>query len=480
MSELTGFRLAEHLSDRVLCALVERSVAQTKAFPWLVHLGLCRRCQDRVESLLGDQGREFLEQAVPRRHGLDPWPSVNKTREADYGTAVQRALEVASRVQRQVLEEEAEAARLYSRLVGQPVARWELRIRNQRRFQTMGMVTLVLREARRARREDPRRSEQLSRVALRILPALTAESYGERLLRDRGALAWGYLGSALRAQGQLAEADRALQRGEGLLPEEPREAPDETAWLRLFRASLARDQRRFEEAHVAIVEARRLFRSLRDREHVAWTEVLEAQILAEQGNRKRSAAQLERFLKRVTPEQVGEVIYVAAVQHLITTLAELGRGPQARKWLSHLDEVLAVYAVYRDPLNMARYRWTRGLVHQALGDLELAAVAYRQVQKTFVEHQIGYDAALASLDLAAVLLDLGESAAALQLAEEMVPIFRSLQIEREAVAAALLFVESLRREQATAAAARAVAKKLREAAQVPGAPRRSQGPGDCT
>jgi tetratricopeptide (TPR) repeat protein len=466
LNDSTGSQVGGHLSERALCALVERSVAQTQAFPWLVHLGFCTRCQDRVETLFGDRGRDFLERAVPGRDRPAPWFRVPETRDSDYRVTVQRAVDAASRVQRQVLEEEAKAVLLYDRLAGEPAARWELRIRNQRRFQTMGMLTLVLREARRARRGDPRRSEQLSRVALRILATLTPEKYGERLLRDRGALAWGYLGSALRAQGRLAEADRALQRGESLLPEDAKQAPDETAWLRLFRASLARDQRRFDEALDAILEARRLFRSVRDREHVAWTEVLEAQILTHQGNKERSATQLEAFLTRCAPSDVGGLIYLTAVQNLTSTLAQLGRGPQARKWLSRLEKALSAFAVYRDPLNRARYRWTEGLVYQALGDLERAAAAYREVQGVFVEHQIGYDAALVSLDLAAVLLDLGHSSEVLQLAEEMVPIFRSLQIEREAVAAALLFVESLRREQATAAAARAVAEKLKQAAQV--------------
>jgi len=466
LSDSTGFRVREHLSDRKLSALVHRSVPTTTAFSWLLHLGLCTRCQERIEALFGAEGRDFLARAVPAREELKPLLRATKTDAADYEGAIQRALETASRVERQVLHEEEAASRLYERLADQPAGRWMLWIRNQAQFQTLGMFNLVLREARRTRRAEPSRSEELSRMALSILPALSSEVYGETILRDRAALAWGYLGSALRAQGRLAEADRALQEGENLLPGDAREAPDETAWLRLFRASLARDQRRFDEALAAIYQARRLFRDLEDREHTAWTEVMTAEILAARGDRERSVAILEAFLARATPEQTGKVIYLTALQHLTFTLAELGRGAEARRWMSRLDEVAAVF---RDPLNQARIRWTEGLVHQAVGELERAVEVYREVQQVFVEHGIAFDAALVSLDLTAVLLELGRSGEARRLTEDMVPIFRGLHVEREAVAAALLFVESLRREQATAAAAKALAQRLKKAA--PATPR---------
>lgn len=461
MSDSTGSRVRDHLSDRTLSALVHRSVPTTTAFSYLLHLGLCTRCQDRIEALFGAEGRDFLARAVPAREGLGPLLRATKTQAVDYEGAIQKALDTASRVERQVLQEEEAASRLYDRLAGQPAGRWMLWIRNQAQFQTLGMLNLLLREARRSRRADPSKSEELSRIALSILSTLSSAQYGETILRDRAVLAWGYLGSALRAQGRLAEADRALAEGENLLPGDAREAPDETAWLRLFRASLARDQRRFDQALAAIHQARRLFRDLEDREHTAWTEVMTAEILAARGDRERSVAMLEAILARVSPEQTGKVIYLTAVQHLTFTLAELGRGSEARRWMSRLDEVATVF---QDPLNQARIRWTEALVHQAVGELERAVEVYREVQQDFVEHEVGYDAALVSLDLTAVLLELGRSGEARRLAEDMVPIFRALRVEREAVAAALLFVESLRREQATAAAAKTLAQRLRQAA----------------
>lgn len=450
---------AVHLAASELEALVQRTVPRAQAFLWLLHLGLCRSCRRRLETSHGARGRRFLREALPRGgRGLACFQAP-ATRPADYVEAVDKALAAASRIERQVLKEEEEAASLYRRLAEQPPGRWRLVVHNQPRYQTLGMLSLVLREANRARRPDPRRAEHLARLALEIHPQLDAAVYGARLLRDRGAMAWGYLASALRAQGRLLEADQALREGEGLLPEDPREALDETAWLRLFRASVSRDRGHFETALEAAREARGLFQILGDRPHTAWTEVLTAELLADLGHEEKALTDLGRFLEEASREEVGDPVYLAAVQHLITSLARAGRGQEAYGWLGALDEVSAAFP---EPRNQACILWTKGLVYEALDELEASARILRRVRGALIDHGFAFLAALASLDLAAVLLDLGRSSEVLPLAEEMVPILQSVRVERKTLAAVLVFVESLRREQATSEAARALARKLKQ------------------
>lgn len=456
-----------HLPEWALNDLVRRTVPRTTAFCWLLHLGLCSSCQRRLEALHGAEGREFLDQALPSHCDRDAALSAlfpRPTRSEDYAEAVRRAIASATQVQRRVLSEEAEAVALYRRLAGQPAGRWSLVIQNQNRYQTLGMMSLVLREARRHWRSDPSRAESLARLALDIHALLCETRYGPRLLRDRAVLAWGYLANSLRAQRCLPEADRALRRGERLLPKNEREALDETAWTRLFRASLDRDRRRFESALMAARAARRLFYGIRDRTQTALSEMLVAEILAELDRGEEGASALERLVSRSSPEEIGEPMYFAAIQHLINALAKLGRGAEAFRWMQRLQEVSAVYP---EPGNQTRIRWSEALVYQALGDLERATQLLREVRRDFVECDRGYDAAVATLDLAGLLLERGESGEAQALAEEMTPIFQSLQIERETLAAVLLFVESLRQEQATAAAARVAASRLKSAKQLP-------------
>ncbi len=73
------------------------------------------------------------------------------------------------------------------------------------------------------------------------------------------------------------------------------------------------------------------------------------------------------------------------------------------------------------------------------------------------------NAALAGLDLAISYMGKGSAAEVRHLADEMVTVFRDLDLPREALAALLVFQETARRETATADLAREVAATLARA-----------------
>lgn len=73
------------------------------------------------------------------------------------------------------------------------------------------------------------------------------------------------------------------------------------------------------------------------------------------------------------------------------------------------------------------------------------------------------DAALAALDLSISHLQEGKTAKVRELADEMVIVFRDLEVSRERMAALLLFQEAARRETAIAELARQVAASLNRA-----------------
>lgn len=116
-----------------------------------------------------------------------------------------------------------------------------------------------------------------------------------------------------------------------------------------------------------------------------------------------------------------------------------------------------------EPLDLTRCTWLHGKVEAGLGHAAEALAAFAQARRDFHERQIAYDYALVSLDLSLVLLDLGRSAEVAAVAQEMLWIFKSQGVHREALAALHLFCEAARREAATVELTRKVERYLRRA-----------------
>jgi hypothetical protein len=76
------------------------------------------------------------------------------------------------------------------------------------------------------------------------------------------------------------------------------------------------------------------------------------------------------------------------------------------------------------------------------------------VRRVFGRCELTFDYALVSLELAVLLLEQGHTAEVRTLAEEMLRIFRTQKVEREALAALHLFCDAARRETATVDLAR--------------------------
>jgi len=450
--------MKEHLTDADLQDLVTGEAVSTRWVRRLLHLRHCDSCQQRAEELFPGRGLKIVDRLFPSLSAASEDPDGPG---GDVWVDLQR---VPDPVLRQVLEvnlklarEEERAVQIWRRFRDQAPERWWLLARNFPGFTTLGMANLLLREARRLWRRNARRSELLTRLSLELLESLERSEYDLRCVEETRALAWGYLANVLRVQDRLREAEEALSNGERHLAEE---SVTERAWLRRFRAALSKDQRRYREALEASREARALFCRLRERKAEAWMVIQEALILKESGMYVKARSLLEGLVEGFEEAIVGPEVYFIAVQHLTVALARGGNGLEARRWLKEVEERSAAFP---EAVTQARIVWTRGLVKGAVGDWERAVEEFAEAQRVFVEFGRAFDAALVSLDLAASYLEQGRVGEAARLAAEMLPIFESLEIEREALAALLLFVKSLRQEQATVEAVREAAHRLRTA-----------------
>lgn len=86
----------------------------------------------------------------------------------------------------------------------------------------------------------------------------------------------------------------------------------------------------------------------------------------------------------------------------------------------------------------------------ALGRLDEAEAAYREVQQDFLKHGVLYSVALVSLDLALLLAGQGRTEELKSLAAELTAVFSAQEVHREATAALVLFQRACEEERVTA------------------------------
>jgi tetratricopeptide (TPR) repeat protein len=103
----------------------------------------------------------------------------------------------------------------------------------------------------------------------------------------------------------------------------------------------------------------------------------------------------------------------------------------------------------RNGLDLVRTRWLEGNVRAGLGHHDEAVGCLNQVRSDFEQHKLPFDYALASLDLALVYQRQGRPAEVRELAEEMLEIFRAFGVDREAIAALILFRDAAQKEAIT-------------------------------
>jgi hypothetical protein len=99
--------------------------------------------------------------------------------------------------------------------------------------------------------------------------------------------------------------------------------------------------------------------------------------------------------------------------------------------------------------DLLRLTWIEGKIQATIGQWTAAERAFHWIRESFIEDGLVFDAGLVSLDLAALYVSQGKTVEARHLATEMLPIFRSRDIHREALAALIVFQKAAEMEQLT-------------------------------
>jgi tetratricopeptide (TPR) repeat protein len=417
----------------------------------LDHVLQCSACQRRTRELLHARPAPFSRKVVR----LDGWEAP-----ADYGKALERGTARALALQSAYDWERTEAVGLLAELLEHPAGRRQWIVRNHPRFQTWGLFELLLKRSHEQNFHDPAAGEGLALLALEVTEQL--EGFGEERLEDFRARSWASVANARRVRFDLRGAEEAFAIAFSHLSRGASE-PMERAVLLDLKASLLRAQRRFDEAIRLLSRAIRIFRQLGEG-HRAGRSLVNMSIVHHQaGEPGKAIPLLYQALELIDASREPRLL-LATWNNLVDDLADSEQFMEAQKLLT---KTRPLYRQFPQPWFQNRRRWVEGKIARGLGQLRDAETLLLRARTGFLAEGAAYDTALVSLDLASLYADQGRLTEVKQIAEEMMPIFSSRQIHREALAALVFWKQAVDAERAGAELVNGVAAFLKRARHDP-------------
>ncbi|HVT18125.1 MAG TPA: hypothetical protein VHQ90_18365, partial [Thermoanaerobaculia bacterium] len=272
--------------------------------------------------------------------------------------------------------------------------------------------------------------------------------------------AFAFLANARRVGNDLDGAEEALASAWRLWQAGAAAPGPLAAWRLLdLEASLRRDQRRFRAA------LRLLDRVRAEAPPEAAGRILmkRASTLEQMGEAERAIAVLREAAPLI--DQAGEPRLPWVLRFNLTTiLCQLERYGEAEALLPEVRE--RALALGKE-LDQVRVTWLEGRVAAGRGQTAAALVALEEARREFIARELAYDAALVSLDLAALHLEQRHAAEVRVLARELVWIFKARAFHREALAALRLFCQAAENETATVGLVRRLVDYLAKARHDP-------------
>ncbi|HYQ84462.1 MAG TPA: hypothetical protein VEP28_10735, partial [Rubrobacter sp.] len=394
-----------------------------------------------VERVLRFLNGQELDLAPPGLEALAPWELrlVEEARdgvaamagplaESEYG---QIALEI------QIHRARAEAEACWKQLQAAPPDRRVFLLRSVRAFQTPAFCVRVCAESRAAAPKDASRALTLANLALYVAQHVP----GDVRLRCQ-AYAWAFVANAHRVSGKLPKANTAFARALDLWAAGKVNDPflSEARFLDL-EASLRRDQRRIDEALDLLERAFALAKS-EEKGNILLKKERVQHACGEFEGAIETLREVEVWIDREQEPRS----WFAVRFNLTSDYCGLGRFKEAEALFKEVCEL--GFKLDQD-LDLLRIRWLGAQIKAGFGGEEEAVQTFKALRNEYASQENPFDSALVSLDLAELYLRQERWPAVQILAEEMIQVFRSLGVQREPLAALLLFQEAVQRQQAT-------------------------------
>ncbi len=306
------------------------------------------------------------------------------------------------------------------------------------------------------RHESPEQMVRLADWARLLSEKLEPEELGSCQVADCQCRAWMELGNAYRVADDLNAAEKSLGRATELFLLGSR---DDVLAARLFdvQASLYASCRRFDLAATALDLVFAIYRRRGDKHLAGRALISKGMYLGYQGEAEEAIFLIAEGLRLVDERRDSRLVFLA-IHNQTSLLVDCGRFREAR---------MALFDLKRrgiDPggrVNELKVRWLDGYINAGLAELDRAETALREVQQGFEAMELGYKAALAGLQLGAVLLRQGRTEDASGEVLAASDVFIALGIGREAGASLLLLRDAFRQRIGDAALLDYVIRLLR-------------------
>jgi tetratricopeptide (TPR) repeat protein len=405
------------------------------------HLAVCLECEERLVGL------------------LTPPSSSPAAPDEDYRGLIRLFLDnqrasVAS-LRARLAAERAAAPGLWREAGGDPreIGR---RIREDPRLQTWGFFEFLVDRAYGMIQEDARGAEALLRLAIDVAEQLGPEEQGAR--EAAKARAWTWLANILRVQGHFRQAEKAFQTAELYLAGSWLDPLDEALLLEL-RGALRRGQRRFEEAVELLDAAIAIYREVNEPHLHGRALSIQGLALQYMGDHDAAADRFRRSLF-LADGVLEPRLLVSSQYNLISCLQEAGQIAEAAELIPEAKRMMEQVG---KPADLLRLRWAEGRIDASRGRLDRAGETLREVRQAFLDSALVFDAALVSLDLAMVYLRQRRPGETRRLVAEMIPVFQSREVHREALAALIVFQRAAELDELTTGLIEEIAAYLRQA-----------------
>jgi tetratricopeptide (TPR) repeat protein len=410
------------------------------------HLAGCARCRERAKELRRPRIRASDMPDMPESPGGDP------------------DLHVFS-LSLVLLQERAEAVDLLADLLQHQPDYREACLRGDPRFRTWGFVELLVVRSLEAAIQDTEQAEELGRLALTASSLLDPRFYGAEPIEDLRARAWGHIANARRVRSDLDGAERAFASSKERLRRGTQD-PFTIAILLDLEGSLRRDQRQLGEAARLFAKAAGIFLGQGDPHRCGRSLLKLSTVQYFAGDLEEAMITLRRSLERLDLEREPR-LRLHAGHNLADYLTLAERFEEA---LAVYRETRSLYREFPEPWVQNRRKWVRARILRGLGKPRLAESLLLAVRDGFLAEGVPFDTALVSLEIAALYAEQGRSGELKKLAGEMLPVFSSLRIHREALAALSFLLQAIQSESASARLVAAVASYLRQAEHDPSLP----------
>ncbi|HEY3566524.1 MAG TPA: hypothetical protein VGP73_01225 [Thermoanaerobaculia bacterium] len=300
-------------------------------------------------------------------------------------------------------------------------------------LQGVPLFESLLQQSWALRHESPAEMVRLAERARGLAESMRLSDLSPQALADLQCRAWIELGNAYRVADDLPAAERALgQATEKYLAG----TQDELLAARLFsvQASLLTDARRFNLAETALDLVIGIHQRRNDPHETGRALLKKGTVVGYQGRTEEALQLITQGLAGLDEDRDPRLVHMA-LHNQALFLLDLGQLREARiaLWQARARGL--------DPggrVNELKVRWLEGRVNLALGELERAEAAFREVKLGFADSRLVYKAALTGLELGAVLLRREKAGAAAEEILAAADIFMSLGIGREASASVLL------------------------------------------